>query len=137
MFAYQLVFIMPHRLSQALPHQLPLGPTPKTALTVQLMASRALQPCIPPTNDISLLCEYNAKHLGLTDDDLHNAALSEVFYTSYLSLAHPGIDIGTPLSTSAVPHLTTWPTPHSLLSRGFGTPSLAHSFHQEPTFETA
>ncbi len=27
------------------------------------------------------------------------------------------------------------PTPHQLMTWGFGTPSLSHSFHQEPTFE--
>ncbi len=51
--------------------------------------------CIPSTNDISLLREYNTKYLSLPDYNPHRATLGEEFYSSYLSLATVGNDIST------------------------------------------
>ena len=90
---------------------------------------------IPSTNDISILREYNTKYLGTPDYDPHRAALGEAFYSSYLSLATVGNDI----SNDNAHHNTLRaliPKPHQLIKRGFGPPSLSHSFDQEPTFET-
>ena len=91
--------------------------------------------CIPSTNDISLLREYNTKYLGLPDYDPHRAVLSEEFYSSYLSLATVSNDISTDSAPGKKP-CTPKPTPLQLMTKGFGIPSLSHSFHQEPTFET-
>ena len=91
--------------------------------------------CIPSTNDISLLREYNTKYLGLPDYDPHRAALGEEFYSSYLSLATIGNDISIDNAHGKKPRASI-PTPHQLMTRGFGTPSPSHTFHQEPTFKT-
>ena len=90
---------------------------------------------IPSTNDISLLREYNTKYLGLPDYDPRWATLGEEFYSSYLSLATVGNDISTDSALGKKP-CAPRPTPLQLMTKGFGIPSLSHSFHQEPTFET-
>ncbi len=59
--------------------------------------------------------------------------LSENFYNSYRSLAAVGNDISSAPGTNPCASI---PTPHQLRTRGFGNPSLSHTFHQEPTFET-
>ena len=59
--------------------------------------------------------------------------LGENFYNSYRSLAAVGNDISSAPGTNPRASI---PTPHQLRTRGFGNPSLSHTFHQEPTFET-
>jgi len=88
---------------------------------------------IPSTNDISLIQEYNTKYLGLPDYDPHWAALGEEFYLSYLSLTTISNDISNDRASSRP--CPPKPTPLQLMTKGFGNPSLSHSFHQEPTFE--
>ncbi len=109
--------------------------TQSTAQPLHANAPRA--PCrhIPSTKDLSLLREYNKKYLGLPNYDPHRAMLGEKFYKSYLSLATVGNDIITDCAPGTNPRASI-PTPHQLMTRGFGTPSLSHSFHQEPTFKT-
>ena len=106
-----------------------------TPLTKQKSSPHTSRRSIPSTNDISLLREYNTKYLGLPDYDPHRAALGEEFYSSYLSLATVGNDISMD-NAHHNPHHAQIPTPHQLMKKGFGTSSLSHLFHQEPTFET-
>ena len=101
-----------------------------------LHANAPRAPCrhIPSTTDISLLREYNKKYLDLPDYDPHRAMLGEKFYKSYLSLATVGNDICTDCAPGTNPHASI-PTPHQLMTQGFGIPSPLHIFNQEPTFE--
>ena len=69
------------------------------------------------------------------DYEPHRAALGKEFYASSLLLASIGNDISTDSMHGNKPRASP-PTPHQLMTKGFGILSLAHSFHQEPTFKT-
>ncbi len=73
--------------------------------------------CIPSTNNISLLREYNKKYLGLPDYDPHQVMLGETFYKSHLSLATIGNDISTDYAHGTKLRASI-PTTHQLMTRG-------------------